>query len=87
VLIALQVWGNTHFAPEGPSVVLVDSRTGVPAEPVLVDRLTGEPISDAIHKIVPGPAAGRRVRKRLAVSMPAVPATRRPPGTSGKSKP
>jgi DNA-binding HxlR family transcriptional regulator len=66
VLISLQVWGNKHFAPEGPSVMLVDARTGAAAEPMLVDRLTGQPITDATHRNAAGPAAGARVKKRLA---------------------
>src|SRR5919202_3108521 len=37
VLWALLAWGNKHFAPEGKSVVLVDSATGAEADPVLVD--------------------------------------------------
>jgi DNA-binding HxlR family transcriptional regulator len=65
VVIALQTWGNKHFAPEGLSVVLVDKRTGAEAEPILVDRLTGRPISDATHKNIAGPAAGAGVQKRL----------------------
>src|SRR4249919_836035 len=28
VLVAFQVWGNKHFAPEGISVLLVNARTG-----------------------------------------------------------
>ena len=28
VLISLQTWGNRHFAPEGLSVMLVDTRSG-----------------------------------------------------------
>jgi DNA-binding HxlR family transcriptional regulator len=68
VLISLQAWGNRHFAPEGLSVMLVNARTGVAAEPILVDRLTGQPISDATHKNAPGPAAGARVKKRLGTS-------------------
>lgn len=66
VLQALQVWGNRHFAPEGPSVVLIDSATGKPADPILVDRNTGQPITEATHRNAPGPAAGLRVHKRLA---------------------
>src|ERR1700754_4587637 len=34
VLIALLAWGNRHFAPEGASVMIVDARSGVAAEPV-----------------------------------------------------
>jgi DNA-binding HxlR family transcriptional regulator len=44
VLWALLAWGNKHFAPEGPSVVVVDSKTGEVADPVLVDRNTGRPL-------------------------------------------
>src|ERR1700748_2678726 len=43
VLWALLAWGNKHFAPEGPSVVVVDSKTGEMADPVLVDRKSGRP--------------------------------------------
>jgi DNA-binding HxlR family transcriptional regulator len=65
VLISLQTWGNRHFAPEGLSVMLVDARTGTAAEPILVDRVTGQPITDVTHKNAAGPAAGARVQKRL----------------------
>jgi DNA-binding HxlR family transcriptional regulator len=65
VLLSLQTFGNKHFAPEGPSVVLVDRETGQPAEPILVDRLTGKPITDATHANAPGPAASQRVQRRL----------------------
>src|SRR6202023_2500626 len=41
VLWSLLAWGNKHFAPEGASVLLVDSETGLPADPVLVDRASG----------------------------------------------
>src|SRR6266852_9846468 len=41
VLWAFVAWGNKHFAPEGPSVVIVDSKTGKKADPVLVDRTSG----------------------------------------------
>src|SRR5919198_1786515 len=34
VLWALLAWGNKHFAPEGASVVIVDSQTGEQADPV-----------------------------------------------------
>src|SRR3954451_13249199 len=45
VLWALLAYGNRHFAPEGRSVVLVDTESGQPADPVLVDRNTGKPIT------------------------------------------
>src|SRR6267154_3897114 len=45
VLWSLLAWGNKHFAPEGASVLLVDSQTGAPADPVLVDRASGRPLT------------------------------------------
>jgi hypothetical protein len=60
----LLTWGNRHFAPEGASVMLVDAQSGVPVDPVLVDRKTGQAITEADHRYVAGPAAGARVRKR-----------------------
>jgi DNA-binding HxlR family transcriptional regulator len=66
VLIAILAWGNRHFAPEGASVQLVDVRTGNPAEPILVDRVTGRPITEADHRHAPGPAATAQVRARYA---------------------
>ena len=44
VMLSLMAWGNRHFAPDGPSVELVHTDTGRPADPVLVDRVTGLPL-------------------------------------------
>ncbi|MDR3413758.1 MAG: helix-turn-helix domain-containing protein [Formivibrio sp.] len=66
VLLALLAWGNKHFAPEGASVVLLDSSTGEKADPVLVDALTGKRISETEHVIGAGPAAEARVLRRIA---------------------
>ena len=71
VLLAMMAWGNRHFAPEGASVQLVDARTGVPADPVLVDRATGRPVIGPDFVIAPGPAAGEVTRRRLARRGPA----------------
>jgi DNA-binding HxlR family transcriptional regulator len=68
VLIALLAWGNRHFAPEGASVQLVDARTGRPAEPILVDRVTGHPITESDHRSAPGPAANAQVHEQYASS-------------------
>ncbi len=57
VLHALLVWGNKHFAPEGPSVVLIDSVTGAVADPVMVDRASGRPIAEPDFRVAAGPAA------------------------------
>ena len=66
VLIAMTAWGNRHFAPEGPSVVLVDKKTRKTADPVLVDRKTGRPVNDRDFVFAAGPAASDRTRRRYA---------------------
>src|SRR5262249_52081247 len=79
VLMALLAWGNRHFAPEGASVLVVNAETGVPAEPVLVDRASGRPLEAPAYVLAAGPVAGERVRRRLAFARGerAAPATRR----------
>jgi len=57
VLWALLAWGNRHFAPEGPSVLIVDAETGRPADPVLVDGHSGKIMTADTFRSVPGPAA------------------------------
>ena len=66
VVLTLLAWGNRHFAPEGPSVVVMDSDKGTTAEPVLVDRLSGEPLTSPRFRVTAGPAADARVRRRYA---------------------
>jgi DNA-binding HxlR family transcriptional regulator len=66
VLVTLLAWGNKHFAPEGASVLLADRETGAIAEPVVVDRVTGRRIPGGGFALIPGPAAGDRMRQRLA---------------------
>jgi DNA-binding HxlR family transcriptional regulator len=66
ILIALLAWGNKHFAPEGPSVLLVNKNTGAVVDPVLVDSVTGRPVTGPEFALAPGPAAGERTRRRFA---------------------
>jgi len=66
VLVTLLAWGNKHFAPEGPSVLLADKETGTIAEPIVIDRVTGRRIPGGGFALVPGPAAGERMGQRLA---------------------
>ncbi len=66
VVIALLAWGNKHFAPEGPSVVLVNRNTGATVEPILADPSTGRPVDEANYTLAAGPAAGPRTRQRYA---------------------
>ena len=71
VLIALLAWGNKHFAPEGESILLVDRVTGKAADPILVDRVTSQPITEAAHRFTAGPAAKASTRRRYG--LPALP--------------
>jgi hypothetical protein len=59
----LLAWGNRHFAPEGPNVVIVDGDTGELADPVLVDRRTGRPLTEPPFRSVYGTAAAEAVRR------------------------
>lgn len=61
VLWALLAWGNRHFAPEGPSMIVVDTETGEPADPVLVDRRTGKIMTEPAFRSVPARAALARM--------------------------
>ncbi|MBY3211755.1 MULTISPECIES: winged helix-turn-helix transcriptional regulator [Rhizobium] len=64
VIQAMLAWGNRHLAPEGPSVLIVNTETGEPADPVMVDGKTGRPLSDPIFAHASGPAASDRIRRR-----------------------
>ena len=66
VLLALLTWGNKHFAPEGPSVVVIDTTTGQPVDAVLVDRASGAEMAAPRFRTAAGPAANERVRRRHA---------------------
>ena len=64
VLLMLVAWGTENFAPEGRSVDLVDPGTGQPIEPVLIDKVTGRPLSEGV-KVIAGPAAEAAIRRRF----------------------
>ena len=49
VLATLLAWGNKHFAPD----------------PVLVDRVSGRPLSDPVFTTAPGPAAEGELPGRM----------------------
>ena len=68
---ALLAWGNRHFAPEGASVVYANSETGEVADPVMIDRVSGRPMSDPVFGPVAGPAAGEAILQRMAKVKPA----------------
>lgn len=54
VLVALLAFGHRHFAVAGGGAWIVDTRTGVTAEPMLVDRHTGEPLLQPQYMIARG---------------------------------
>jgi DNA-binding HxlR family transcriptional regulator len=66
VLWALLAWGNKHFAPEGPRVVLVDRETGKQAEPVFTDAVSGKRMTREGFRLGPGPAASEAARRLCA---------------------
>ncbi len=59
VLLSLLAFGNRHFAPEGAQVMVVDAVSGEPADPVLVDRQSGRPLTGPDFKVVRRAAGGR----------------------------
>jgi len=66
VLTAMLAFGNRHFAAEGVAGQLVDRQTGLPADPIVVDRVSGKPITGENFAYAPGPAAGPEVLARVA---------------------
>jgi DNA-binding HxlR family transcriptional regulator len=68
VLWALLAWGNRHFAPEGPSVVIVDGETGTIAEPVLVDAVSGRALTTPPFRTAAGPAGDEQIRRRYGIA-------------------
>jgi DNA-binding HxlR family transcriptional regulator len=89
VLWMLIAWGNKHFAPEGPGVVIIDRTTGSAVDPIVVDRTTGRPVASPDFTLAAGPAANARLRRayRLAEDStdPAPAARARSPSGGRKS--
>jgi DNA-binding HxlR family transcriptional regulator len=65
VLLTLFAWGNRQFALEGRAVQLVDTKTGEPIEPTLVDQHK-RVLRRGDVKVIAGPAANARLRRRFA---------------------
>jgi DNA-binding HxlR family transcriptional regulator len=63
VVIALLAWGNRNFTPEGRAVTLVNRETGLEADPILVDAVSGRPISDPIFKLARNHAMAESARR------------------------
>jgi DNA-binding HxlR family transcriptional regulator len=68
VIIALFAWGSGHFAPEGKSLLLIDTTTGAVTDPAIVDRNSSEDLTQPRFEFVPGPAASPLLRQRYAIN-------------------
>jgi DNA-binding HxlR family transcriptional regulator len=66
VLWALLAWGNKHCTAEGAGVHIANAKTGAIADPVLVDRATGKPLTDVEFHLVCGPKAAAAAKERVA---------------------
>jgi DNA-binding HxlR family transcriptional regulator len=65
VLIALFAWGTRHADGRKLGIALVDKRTGVAANPVVIDRDSREPITAAKYRFVVTKNASAATRRRL----------------------
>jgi len=70
VVLAMLAWGNRHFAPEGPSLMIVDAKTGQAADPILVDSKSGRPLTFPDFRVAAGPAADEPIKKRYQTLPP-----------------
>jgi DNA-binding HxlR family transcriptional regulator len=66
VLLALMAFGNRHFAKEGVASQMVDTATGRPANPVMVDANSGRRLDGPGFAFAAGPAADAGVLATVA---------------------
>jgi DNA-binding HxlR family transcriptional regulator len=69
VLFAILEFGNTHFAPDGAAVVVLDTETMDVAEPVVVDRKTGVPITTGRFTIASTGLANRQTQAKYPLQV------------------
>jgi DNA-binding HxlR family transcriptional regulator len=55
VLLALLAFGNRHFPPDDRDVRIINTETGTPVEPLLVDPATGRPVDGPGYAVVSTP--------------------------------
>jgi DNA-binding HxlR family transcriptional regulator len=65
VMMAMMAWGNRHFSPEGPAMMVVARDTGAPVEQRWVDSASGRVLGPDEYTTVAGPAATPRARYRM----------------------
>jgi len=64
VIVVLAAWGNSRLRANDRSMVLVDAETGNEAEPVVVDRATGQRVDGPNFVFTAGPAASKPFQDR-----------------------
>lgn len=64
VIVVLAAWGNSRLQANDRSMVLVDAETGNEAEPVVVDRATGQRVDGPNFVFTAGPAASKPFQDR-----------------------
>src|SRR6201996_4555319 len=69
VLFAIVEFGNKHFSPDGPAVVVVDNTTMEVAEPVVVDAKTGVPVTSSRFTIASTGRANRQTRAKYPLQV------------------
>lgn len=86
IAFALLAWGNRHVAVDGTSMVVVDGDTGVAAEPTMVDRITGRPLSDPAFRIEARVTESRSMPKPHAASSKRRTSSGRRVGSAGREE-
>ncbi len=69
VLFAILEFGNKHYAPDGPAVVVLDTATMDIAEPEVVDRKTGVPITTGRFTIASTGLANRQTQAKYPLQV------------------
>lgn len=64
LMLVLAAWGNRHYGEGQPKMQLVDIASGRPVTAMMIDKETGQPLTSDRYEIVPGSAAGARLRYR-----------------------
>jgi DNA-binding HxlR family transcriptional regulator len=65
VLLLLNSFGNRLYAPEGEAASVVHRETGRPADVRIIDVNSGLEVIWPEFHLVPGPAAGEKMREKL----------------------
>jgi DNA-binding HxlR family transcriptional regulator len=66
VIVALAAWGNQRLNPGDRSMILVNTKTGAEANPIVVDAVSGERVDGVDFVFTSGPAASHAMRTRYA---------------------